>query len=44
MNDGATTGRGFLAGTHDEILNQEVIGGRTEVWIDEWFLRHELRY
>jgi hypothetical protein len=33
VNDGATTGRGLVAGPDDEILDEEVIGSRTEVWI-----------
>jgi hypothetical protein len=44
MNDGAATWCGLFAGPHDEILDEEVIGSRTEVWIYEWLLRHERRY
>jgi hypothetical protein len=41
VDNGSLASGRFLAGTHDEILNDEVIGGRTEVRINEWFLRHE---
>jgi hypothetical protein len=43
VNDGATTGSGLVAGPDDEILNEEVIGSRTEVWIYEWLLGHAKR-
>jgi hypothetical protein len=38
VNDGGLTGGGLVTVAHDDVLDQEVIGGRSEVGINEWFL------
>jgi len=41
VHDGTLSGLGLFARAHDEILNEEVVGSRAEVWIYEWLFRHE---
>jgi hypothetical protein len=40
VHDSVLTGHRLVAGTHDDLFDDEIVGNFSEVRIDEWLFRH----